>query len=106
MKKKVKEIDEDYGIIDEIFARHPQKELEIKEEINKYQLLHPKIFDLGRLKGEESYEKSYSREQTFNYLFKYNDCKTESECNAFIEGAMSGYDVSEKEDYLTNLNEE
>ena len=32
MKKKVKEIDEDYGIIDEIFARHPQKELEFKEE--------------------------------------------------------------------------
>lgn len=106
MRRKVTEVDEDYGIIDEIFARHPQKELEIKEEEpNKYQLLHPKIFDLGRLKGEESYEKSYSREQTFNYLFKYNDYK-DSELSAFLEGAMVGFDDSEKEDYLTNLNEE
>ena len=106
MKKKVKEIDEDYGIIDEIFARHPQKELEFKEEeLNKYQLLHPRIFDLGRLKGEESYEKSYSREQSFNYLFKYNNYK-DSELSAFINGAMSGWDDREKEDYLTNLNEE
>ena len=106
MKKKVKEIDEDYGIIDEIFARHPLKELETKEEeINKYQLLHPKIYDLGYIKGGESYEKSYSREQTFNYLFKYNNYK-DSELSAFLEGCMSGWDDSEKEDYLTNLNEE
>lgn len=106
MKKKVKEIDEDYGIIDEIFARHPQKELEFKEEeLNKYQLLHPKIFDLGYNKGIESYDNCMSREHTFNYLFKYNDYK-DSELSAFINGAMSGWDDSEKEDYLTNLNEE
>lgn len=105
MKKKVTEVDEDYGIIDEIFARHPQKELEIEEQPNKYQLLHPEIFDLGRLRGEDSYEKSYSREQTFNYYFKYNSYK-DSESNAFIEGCLSGWDDSEKEDYLTNLNEE
>lgn len=85
--------------------RNKQENIESKEEFNKYQLLHPKIFDLGYNKGQESYEKSYSREQTFNYLFKYNNYK-DSELSAFINGAMSGYDVSEKEDYLTNLNEE
>ena len=86
--------------------RNKQENIESEEEINKYQLLHPKIFDLGYNKGIESYDNCMSREHTFNYLFKYNDCKTESECNAFIEGAMSGWDDSEKEDYLTNLNEE
>ena len=85
--------------------RNKQENIESEEEINKYQLLHPKIFDLGYNKGQDSYEKSYSREQTFNYLFKYNNYK-DSELSAFINGAMSGWDDSEKEDYLTNLNEE
>lgn len=86
--------------------RNKEENVEFEEEINKYQLLHPKIYDLGFTKGQESYEKSYTRDQTFNYLFKYNEYTKESEVNAFLEGAMSGYDVSEKEDYLTNLNEE
>ena len=84
--------------------RNKQENIESEEEINKYQLLHPKIFDLGYNKGIESYDNCMSREHTFNYLFKYNDYK-DSELSAFINGAMSGWDDSEKEDYLTNLNE-
>lgn len=91
--------------IEEAFSNNYQEKEEVEETPNKYQLLHPEIFDLGRIKGEDSYEKSYSREQTFNYLFKYNNYK-DSELSAFLEGAMVGFDDSEKEDYLTNLNEE
>jgi len=91
-----------------MFSKRNKEEPEedIQEVLNKYQIKHPSIWDKGFTKGQESYEKSYSREQTFNYLFKYNEYIKESEVNAFLEGAMSGYDVSEKEDYLTNLNEE
>mgnify|MGYP006324630945 CR=1 FL=1 len=85
--------------------RNRQENIDSGEELNKYQLLHPKIFDLGYNKGIESYDNCMSREHTFNYLFKYNDYK-DSELSAFINGAMSGWDDSEKEDYLTNLNEE
>lgn len=90
--------------IEEAFNRFPktlENLIDSEEEINKYQLLHPKIFDLGYNKGIESYDNCMSREHTFNYYFKYNNYK-DSESNAFIEGCLSGWDDSEKEDYLTN----
>ena len=73
-----------------------------------YKELYPKAYSLGFSKGEKSYERGYSRENTANYIERYADKSftEKQEKIAFMEGACNGYNLAEEEDYKCCFKEQ